>query len=46
MDKTVSATYAKRRLSALLRAVQGGRSYQVTLRCEPIAKIVPVEKYS
>jgi prevent-host-death family protein len=41
MDEAISAVQAKRSFSKLLQAVRGGRSYVVTSRGKPVAKIVP-----
>ena len=42
MDKVVSAAYANRRFSELLRTVKKGRSVVVTSHGKPVAKIAPV----
>jgi prevent-host-death family protein len=44
MDKLVSAADAKRKLSQLLQNVRQGRSYIVTSRGEPVARISPVDE--
>ena len=41
MDQPISAVEANRRFSGLLREVRDGRSYVVTARGKPIARIVP-----
>jgi prevent-host-death family protein len=41
MEKVVSAADANRKFSQLLKNVRRGRSYVVTSRGEPIAKISP-----
>jgi prevent-host-death family protein len=38
----VSATYARRRFAALLRGVEEGRSYLITFRGRPTARMTPV----
>ena len=42
MDEPVSAADANRRFSSLLRGVRQGRSYVVTSRGKPVARLVPV----
>ena len=42
MDEAVSATYANRKFSQLLRAVREGHSYVVTSHGRPVARILPV----
>lgn len=44
MEKAVSAAYANRNFSKLLRAVREGHSYAVTSHGKAVAKIVPVEE--
>lgn len=41
--KSASISEAKDRLSALVRAVQGGESVTITDRGVPVAKLVPVK---
>ncbi len=42
MDEIVSAADASRRFSLLLRGVREGRSYVVTSRGKPVARLIPV----
>jgi prevent-host-death family protein len=41
MDETISVTETKRRFRLLLRSVREGRSYVLTSRGKPIARIIP-----
>ena len=41
MDEKLSVTQAKRRFRLLLQSVREGRSYEVTSRGNPIARIIP-----
>ena len=41
MEESISAAEANRNFSALLRGVREGRSYVVTSRGQPVARIVP-----
>jgi prevent-host-death family protein len=43
MDETISATEARRSFSRLLRGVQEGRSYLVTVHRRPLARIIPAD---
>ena len=45
MDRTVSATNAKRKFFLVLRGVRAGNSYVVTNQGRPIARIVPAAKH-
>jgi prevent-host-death family protein len=42
MDEVFSATEAKRNFARLLQGARDGRSYTVTIRGEPVARIVPL----
>ena len=46
MEKPVSATYANRKFSVLLRSVRGGRSYVIMLHGRAVARIAPAGKDS
>ena len=41
MDEAISVMDAKRRFRLLLRGVREGRSYVVTSRGKPIARVIP-----
>jgi prevent-host-death family protein len=41
MDETISATQAARSFAKLLRGVRQGRSYVVTIRGRPVARLAP-----
>jgi prevent-host-death family protein len=41
MDERVSATIASRSFSRLLREAQKGRTYLITVRGRPVARLVP-----
>ncbi len=41
MDEKLSVTQAKRRFRLLLQSVREGRSYELTSRGKPIARIIP-----
>jgi prevent-host-death family protein len=41
MDEKLSVTQAKRRFHLILQSVREGRSYEVTSRGRPIARIIP-----
>ena len=43
MEKSVSATDAKRRFSNILQGVRKGLSYVVTLYGRPVARLIPAE---
>lgn len=43
MNKEVGSYEAKTKLPAMLRGVQAGKRYTITLRGEPIADLVPAE---
>lgn len=43
MKKEVGSYEAKTKLPAMLRGVQAGNRYTITLRGEPIADLVPAE---
>jgi prevent-host-death family protein len=45
MEKKISTSEAKRKLSSILRRARGGDSYVVTSRVKPIARIVPAHKH-
>src|SRR5690242_2686745 len=45
MEKKISTSEAKRKLSSVLRRVRGGDSYVVTSRGQPIAHIIPAHKH-
>jgi prevent-host-death family protein len=42
MDETISAAEANRAFSRILRDVQAGRAYVVTLHGRPVARIAPM----
>lgn len=44
MDETVSAAEANRNFSKLLRGVREGRSYIVTARGKPVARLAPLDR--
>ena len=44
MEKTISATDAKRRFLRLLREVRGGQSFVVTRHGRAVARIAPVKE--
>jgi prevent-host-death family protein len=41
MDEKLSVTQAKRRFRLLLQSLREGRSYELTSRGKPIARIIP-----
>ena len=43
MNKEIGSYEAKTKLPAMLRSVQAGNRYTITLRGEPIADLVPAE---
>lgn len=45
MDEVVSIADASRKLSRILREVREGRSYVVTSRGRPVARIVPADRH-
>jgi prevent-host-death family protein len=44
MDKAISASEANQRFSELLREVAQGRSFTVTSRGRPVARVLPVDR--
>lgn len=43
MDRAISASEANQRFSELLREVAEGKSFTVTSRGRPVARVLPVE---
>ena len=44
MDKAISASEANQRFSELLREVAEGKSFTVTSRGRPVARVLPVDR--
>ena len=43
MDHTIGSYEAKTKLPEILRAVQSGKRFTITLRGEPVAELVPAQ---
>lgn len=45
-ESSINAFEAKTKFSSLLRGVQAGETYLITLRGEPVARLLPVLKHT